>query len=443
MERVRRSLCFAAVVVATVVAAAPAAVAHGGHPHDGLKRVRPDVGPPLLTHGGDPVPSPESERRMTRALPDGVGFYPGDAKRPPVCATDYYQHVIYARPSSAANRADESREPIRNAVKRTNAVLDAESKASGGGSADYKVLCNGSGEIEVGQFASSGNGFSQIVSAARSAGYDSSRADYLIFYDARTSGACGIASFAGDERLTIDNASNTGGDYAVVYENCWESHLPMHEGGHMMGAVQYNAPHSTGSGSHCNQENDVMCYSPDGGDRNQGGTVQNCGGESRFDCGFDDYFDAAPEPGEYLASHWNLGSRLNRFIAFGGADPGLLDTLGGAVQSLLGGGRKSGSGNGVAGGPGSWRMFKLEVTRPSSALRVKLRQPPNAPLTLYVRRMKAPTAQRFSCKERSARTTVTCKVRRPRQGRWYAGVASGGAAGTPFTIRAKLDPRRR
>jgi alpha-tubulin suppressor-like RCC1 family protein len=36
-----------------------------------------------------------------------------------------------------------------------------------------------------------------------------------------------------------------------------------------------------------------------------------------YDCGHDDYFDAAPEPGEYLASHWNVGSTLNRFIAFG------------------------------------------------------------------------------------------------------------------------------
>jgi hypothetical protein len=37
-----------------------------------------------------------------------------------------------------------------------------------------------------------------------------------------------------------------------------------------------------------------------------------------FDCGYDTYFDAAPEPGEYLATHWNLGSPLNPFLRFGG-----------------------------------------------------------------------------------------------------------------------------
>jgi hypothetical protein len=441
MERVRRILSVLTVLAAGFAATAPLAGAHPGHRHDGLKKIRPDIGPPLFTHGGDPIPSARAERRTVAGLPSGVGFNPGDQKRAPVCAGDYYQHILYARPSSAPNRSGESRERIRNAVKRTNAVLNAESHASGGGSADYKVLCSG-GQIDVGQFASSGGGFENIVSSARAAGFDSQRADYLIFYDTTTNGACGTASFSYDERLASENENNFGGDYAVVYENCWESHLPMHEGGHMMGAVQYNAPHSTGSGSHCNQDYDVMCYTPDGGDRNQT-SVRNCGGEPRFDCGFDDYFDAAPEAGEYLASHWNLGSRLNRFIAFGPAEPGLLDTLGGAVQSLLGGGRKTGAGAGVAGGPGSWQMFKLKVTRPARALRVRLSQPPKGPLALYVRRGRKPTLQKFACKAKSSGTRAKCRIRRPKRGRWYAGVASGGAAGTPFRIRAWLDPRRR
>jgi hypothetical protein len=439
MERVRRSLLVVGVVVAALAASAPAG-AHPGHRHDGLIKVRPRIGPPLLTHGRDPVPSPAAQRRMANALPDGVGFSPGDAKRSPVCASDYYQHVLYARPEGSANRADASRDQIRNSVKRTNAVLNAESRASGGGNADYKVLCNSAGEIEVSQFASSGSGFSQIVASARASGFDSERADYLIYYDANSSGACGTASFSADESLSINNSNNSGGDYAVIWADCWETFIPMHEGGHMMGAVQYSAPHSTGSGSHCNEENDVMCYSPDGGDRNQGGTVQHCGGEERFDCGFDDYFDAAPEQGEYLASHWNLGSPLNRFITFGRPDP-LQDLLGG-VQSLLGGGKKAGAGKSVAGGPGSWRHFKLELTRPARALRVKLTQPPNAPLTLYVRRLKQPTASEYSCRARSSRTTVSCRIRKPRGGRWFAGVASTGTAGTPFRISAKLEPRR-
>ena len=36
-----------------------------------------------------------------------------------------------------------------------------------------------------------------------------------------------------------------------------------------------------------------------------------------YDCGFDTYFDAMPERGEYLDENWNIGSPENRFIVFG------------------------------------------------------------------------------------------------------------------------------
>ena len=39
-----------------------------------------------------------------------------------------------------------------------------------------------------------------------------------------------------------------------------------------------------------------------------------------FDCGWDSYFDACPEAGEYLASNWNIGSGVNRFIQYSGPD---------------------------------------------------------------------------------------------------------------------------
>jgi hypothetical protein len=39
-----------------------------------------------------------------------------------------------------------------------------------------------------------------------------------------------------------------------------------------------------------------------------------------FDCGWDTYFDSSPEAGEYLASSWNIGSSVNRFIHFGVPD---------------------------------------------------------------------------------------------------------------------------
>jgi hypothetical protein len=35
---------------------------------------------------------------------------------------------------------------------------------------------------------------------------------------------------------------------------------------------------------------------------------------SRFDCNKDTYFDTQPESGEWLNTHWNVGSTLNRFL---------------------------------------------------------------------------------------------------------------------------------
>jgi PKD repeat protein len=127
-----------------------------------------------------------------------------------------------------------------------------------------------------------------------------------------------------DESPGAGNASNNPGapfsaGYAVSYGGCWFGRTPMHENGHNEGAVQAGAPDSTGTGGHCDEDWDVMCYL-DGGNIRQD-YPQPCSiaaGTLHFDCGWDSYFDSAPEPGEYLATHWNIGSSANRFIRFGG-----------------------------------------------------------------------------------------------------------------------------
>lgn len=196
-------------------------------------------------------------------------------------------------------------------------MLNQDSLESGGPTADYKVLCDEADEIRVDSFTAAGSSFEEVVEGARAAGFDDPDIDYTIFFEARIRGVCGVASYYEDERLTAANASNGGGGYAIAYDGCWFNSAPMHENGHNQGAVQAGAPHSTGTGGHCNDGRDVMCYSPDGGDINQGGTIELCADRVHFDCGYDTYFDSAPETAEYLASHWNIGSSLNRFISFG------------------------------------------------------------------------------------------------------------------------------
>ncbi len=267
----------------------------GGH-----WRIHLADGSSLLTHGPDPKPD------------HGTDMNPGDPERPPICAGDYYQQVLYAYPST--NRLATVTAQIRSAVRRMNAVLNEESVASGSRTADFKVLCDGTGQIQLNAFQSSGNSYTNIVNAAKAAGFNKSNVDYTIFYDG-SSGACGVGSYYSDERLIVDNNNNKGGGYGISYSGCWDGRTPMHENGHNQGAVQYNSPYSTGSGAHCRDLADVMCYS-DGGDRDTG-TISRCTDRMHYDCGNDDYFDSAPEAGEYLATNWNIGSPLNRFVVFG------------------------------------------------------------------------------------------------------------------------------
>ncbi len=280
---------------------------------NGLYRVPVSGGPDLLTHGPD--------LQLADAGSRDAELGPGSPERPPVCATGNYQQVLLGRPIGTPDRLASVREPIRAQMRRTNALLNQESLASGGPTADYKVLCVPGGQISVESFTAAGSSFSQVVAGARAAGYDNPDVDYTIFFDDPSSNACGVGSYYEDERLSVDNAANSGGGYAVAYSGCWYGETVMHENGHNQGAVQSGAPYSTGDGGHCWDERDVMCYSPDGGNLHQGGTVTRCADRLHFDCGWNTYFDSAPEPGEYLATHWNIGSRLNRFIAFGGPRP--------------------------------------------------------------------------------------------------------------------------
>ncbi len=256
---------------------------------------------------------------MLRAMPapsSTRGFAPGDLERDPVCATDQYQRFFYAHAPGTPDRYDEVKAEIQAAVRRMNAVLNTASLASGGGTADLKVLCDETGGVRVDRLVSTSS-LPDLIKSIEDGGFESPGVNYTIFYDGDAAGACGIATYPNDDRLAPDNVSNAGGGYAIVYAPCWFNEGPMHEMAHNQGAVQYGSPHSTGTGGHCNEELDVVCYSPDGGDRNQDGVEYRCDNRIQFDCGFDDYFDSAPEPGEYLAGHWNLGSPYNLFIAFG------------------------------------------------------------------------------------------------------------------------------
>ena len=304
-----------ALTAALLALAVPVASAHGpgidtavgqhdGKLPNGLFKVTTDDGTALYTHGADPKPL------------HGGSMTLGDPELAPVCAGSNAQQVLYAYTKTSKNRLAEVGTSLREQIRRNTHVLDESAKSSGGAGARYRVICDGAGAISVLAFQSNGSSFSQIVNAAKKARHNRTDVDYTIFFDGTDATACGVGSFYSDERPGPENYNNRGGAYGVTYRDCWYGRTSMHENGHNLGAVQASATFSTGSGAHCADLLDVMCYSPDGGDRNQGGTTTLCPTVMWFDCNHDTYFDVAPEDGEWLAARWNLGSPANAHVDF-------------------------------------------------------------------------------------------------------------------------------
>ena len=244
---------------------------------NGLFRVDAGPGPDLLTHG------PDSEQQIEAAAAAAgqtAQFGTGSPERAVDCtlareAAERFQMVIYARPASNPDRYDASKPTIRTQMRRMNWVLNRDSLASGGPTADYRVACNvplSDQTIFVGQLVTQGSSYADIVAAAKAAGWIDYRADFSIFFDGEdpAGAACGIGNIWNDSSLSANNRNNNPniagatGDYAVTYRSCWNSNTAMHENGHNSGAVQPDAPHATGYGGwHCWDEQDVMCYSPE------------------------------------------------------------------------------------------------------------------------------------------------------------------------------------
>lgn len=435
---------------------------------DGLFRVGAREGGPLLTHGPDSAGDLDAGGLAARAAT-------AVSERELACGSDYYQHVLYVREAGAADRYAEARPAIEAVMREANAALNASSLASSGGTADYKVLCDGAGQMQVDRVVSAGTRTMQIITAIARAEDEGEPAHHVVFFDGElgdVEGWCGIATTSRDERLETENLNNIGGHYAIVASGCWDAGTLMHEIGHAQGAVQAGAPHSTGDG-HSWQAWNVMGYSPDGGEPHQAGTAERCPAGLHFDCGADDYFDTAPEPGEYLASHWNLGSPLNRFLEFGprpdpegeapGESPPANPTPPGAAHG-------SGSGEGPPGAQppavtedasqggapierlrasrarrdraaaaGGWRDYWLRVPRRKRALKLVLTQKAaDAELTLYVRRGERPRRTRDACHATRRGARETCRIRRPRRGTWYVAVHTrSGDGGAAFRLKAK------
>lgn len=297
---------------------------------DGLLMVLGPDGENLgYTHGPDPAgDGPEA---------------PAAGPIDPACSaggpSDYYIQVIYARASNDADNYATQAPAIRTLTRNAVGVINDAGLATGN-SARLKVKCV-SGTIDVKHEVlatpKSSNSFSNIVDDLTSNGYTNSRVHHWVFYDEPTC-SCGVGHVYNDDSLSISNLNN--GNGAALFAVSWvmSTRVWAHETSHNMGAVQKSAPHSTDpagshpNGWHCTDGLDTMCYN-DGAPLGGSYTTGACGVEV-YDCGKDDYFNVNPTAGSYLATHWNIGNTLNRYIQFG--NPPIFSSLSCSSPVILG-----------------------------------------------------------------------------------------------------------
>ncbi|MDB5164222.1 MAG: hypothetical protein JWS12_840 [Candidatus Saccharibacteria bacterium] len=158
--------------------------------------------------------------------------------------------------------------------------------------------------------------YADITAFLQVNGYNHSDRKYLIWFDGRTK-ICGAGSAYNDSSKESTNQANSYVGYAVVGPACWNrAGVELHELSHTLGAVQLDAPHTSG-GYHCLDEQDVMCYA----DGVNGKTVNRksvyvdpkCTKASLdlfLDCNDSDYFNASTtiSTGSYIYQHWNTAN---------------------------------------------------------------------------------------------------------------------------------------
>src|SRR3954453_2389943 len=136
-------------------------------------------------------------------------------------------------------------------------------------------------------------------------------------HDDGVNGVWGIAEVSPDDTAGSSNYANGGGLTGMMltprsttpHSWDWQPTVMLHEITHNLGGVQQSAAHSTPF-AHCWDGSDVMCY-PDGSSGSQpytsgGGPTIQGRVPPPYDCAHNDYFNPAPAPGPYLATHWNV-----------------------------------------------------------------------------------------------------------------------------------------
>ncbi|GIF39848.1 RICIN domain-containing protein [Actinoplanes xinjiangensis] len=234
--------------------------------------------------------------------------------------------LLYLHESASASRYGMFLNSFRTWAAGVDEIYDA-SAGETGGSRHIRYVTTPECRPDVAEVQlpdGSLRSFASTIDALRSLGYNRADRKYLMFADTKL--YCGISTYVNDTRPIRGNRNNGGPSYSRVDAGCWSAAMAAHQLTHALGAVLSDSPNATGAGS-CLDEYDLLC----GKDRT-GKPVKNVcpkKNDNRLDCGHDDYFSTNPEPGSYLATHWNVA--LSEFLLRSDGGDDIPDVPGAAV----------------------------------------------------------------------------------------------------------------
>lgn len=223
-----------------------------------------------------------------------------------IAQADKQVQLMYVRPSGAPDNYQTFASVIRRIATEADALFDLSAHKTGG-HRHIKFVQDEAGQLDVLSVElPAGTIPKTMAQMMTDLGHADPNRKYVLFVDASHAGSCGYATSYVDNRPGSDNLNNTLTGHAVLGLGCWNAHTMAHEVVHLLGGVQPDSPNGTW-GRHCTDEHDLMCFSdPPFYPR----LTYPCpmGQGSMLDCGNDDYFHTSPEPGSYLAEHWNVAN---------------------------------------------------------------------------------------------------------------------------------------
>lgn len=271
--------------------------------------------PDHCTHGPDPAPSgvdvrrPRSTSELLQLAAEGTATTSNSAIP---CygdgTTGNRVQVVYAHGEDVPDRFGALASSLAAWVGNVDKVF-SDSAAETGGERHVRWVTDAGCNLTVQRVQLSTTGddsYGNTVSELKAVGLNRTDRKYLVWVDATL--YCGISSLTKDDSAGQTNANNRGPSFARVDSGCWGLARPTeaHELMHMLGGVQYTAPHTSGGG-HCTEDYDRMCYA----DAQGVAMTYACSSTSHerlFDCNHDDYFSTNPPTGSYLDTHWNTAS---------------------------------------------------------------------------------------------------------------------------------------